>query len=309
MLALPKIRQIEACSACDLLCPMCLRTEHMDRKPKLLKLSLLEVMSKRGEFENTRYIELQMAGEPTLHPRLGDIIDLLHSYGLLVGLSTHGRKMADAMVCRNLLQLDALTISVDSVIPGVYEKLRYPGKFDVLERGLDAFFAEYQKYQTGEGEYDVVGIPVVDLQVIDTELAGGEQLSALNDFMEQKGWAHWRARSVRDAFMEMDGRSIVGSHPRPGRGAICLEPFTSVSITADGDVVPCCLIFDPKPDSSTWLGNIHRNTLREIWEGDKAMDLRWQHRSGRLTGECKACYEWPLPDITGDIVREIARAR
>ena len=274
----------------------------MSRKPKLLNLDLLNQMHARGEFANTTYIELQMAGEPTLHPALREAIDYLHEIGLLVGLSTHGLRLDVQSVQDAVLRLDALTISIDSVAPEIYERLRYPAKFKDLERCLDAFFATYCYLRDR-----ALPVPIVDLQVIETDIAGGSQLEAVKSYIAKKGWP-CRVRTVEDSFVEMIHPDEAGACPRTGSGFMCLEPFTSVSINADGDVVPCCLIFDPKKSSSTYLGNIYESTLRDIWEGTKARHLRWSHRAGTLADECKQCYQWPLPDITGDIVRQIARA-
>jgi len=56
---------------------------------------------------------------------------------------------------------------------------------------------------------------------------------------------------------------------RAGRGLsklheFCLIGWYATSINANGDVVPCCILQDRK---NAVLGNIHRQTLREVWEG------------------------------------------
>src|SRR5205814_10486397 len=88
--SLPEIYQIESVSAFNFQCPMCERTTHMGRQPGLLDVKLLELMHERGDFGGSYYVELQMAGEPTLHPDLYNIIMFLkYKVGVMVGLSTH----------------------------------------------------------------------------------------------------------------------------------------------------------------------------------------------------------------------------
>src|ERR1700684_1492865 len=104
--SLPEISQIEICSACNLQCPMCLRTTHLGRQPGLVDMKLLRLMKERGDFGGSTYIELQMAGEPTLHPQLDDVISyLMFDVGVLVGLSTHGLNMTEKIIPA-LLKLD-----------------------------------------------------------------------------------------------------------------------------------------------------------------------------------------------------------
>jgi radical SAM protein with 4Fe4S-binding SPASM domain len=308
---LPAIYQIETVSACDLACPMCLRTEHMGRKPSLVQPQLFLQMHARGEFANTTYIELQMAGEPTIHPWLHQIIDhLQNDVGLAVGLSTHGLNMRKPGVVDALMALEALTISVDSVDPEIYARMRVPATLDKLVENLGYFFRQrWLIYEEGGGYRP----RVIDLQVIDMVGGQAKQAGALAAFAMAKGWLQQpgvRVVNVEDSFAEMDGRAIVGSQRRPNKGQICWNPFGSVSITATGDVVSCCYIFDPKRNSPNWYGNIYENTLAEIWAGPRVQEMRNAHRRGHpLPGQCSACYDWGSLGIHSRIVKEILQAR
>ena len=59
----------------------------------------------------------------------------------------------------------------------------------------------------------------------------------------------------------------------------CEYPWLSVSIMADGNVVPCTQI----SNNELVLGNINKNTLEEIWNGKKYQELRRMHISGKFT--------------------------
>ena len=58
----------------------------------------------------------------------------------------------------------------------------------------------------------------------------------------------------------------------------CEFPWLSVSIMADGNVVPCTQI----SNHELVLGNINHNTLEEIWNGKKYQELRRMHISGKF---------------------------
>lgn len=57
----------------------------------------------------------------------------------------------------------------------------------------------------------------------------------------------------------------------------CLEPFTTFRIWPNGDVSSCCRL--------PYIGNIHQNTLAEIWDSPKAKEIR----QNILDGNFKAC--------------------
>ena len=58
----------------------------------------------------------------------------------------------------------------------------------------------------------------------------------------------------------------------------CEYPWLSVSIMADGNVVPCTQI----SNNELVLGNINKNTLEEIWNGKKYQELRKMHITGKF---------------------------
>jgi len=58
----------------------------------------------------------------------------------------------------------------------------------------------------------------------------------------------------------------------------CEYPWLSVSIMADGNVVPCTQI----SNHEIVLGNVKENTLEEIWNGKKYQELRKMHITGKF---------------------------
>jgi radical SAM protein with 4Fe4S-binding SPASM domain len=70
---------------------------------------------------------------------------------------------------------------------------------------------------------------------------------------------------------------------------VCEKPWTSVTILWDGTVVPCN--FDH--DGLYPLGNVTRQTLREIWGGEPLTTLRCHHRDRDLSSValCRDCVD------------------
>jgi len=73
----------------------------------------------------------------------------------------------------------------------------------------------------------------------------------------------------------------------PERRKGCFRPFRGpLQIQWDGRVIPCCFL----TDAEVILGDAHKQTLREILEGQAYREFREKHRVGDLTGlPCETC--------------------
>ena len=72
----------------------------------------------------------------------------------------------------------------------------------------------------------------------------------------------------------------------------CEEPWKRVAVLWNGDVVPCCRDWN----GFYVYGNLHNNSLREIWEGEKVKELRRQMlKNAYKCLPCKTCKEWNIP--------------
>ena len=65
----------------------------------------------------------------------------------------------------------------------------------------------------------------------------------------------------------------------------CEYPWTSLTVMADGNVVPCTQI----PNNEIVLGNVKEKSLEEIWNGEEYKNLRQMHISGNFPKNHK-CY-------------------
>lgn len=258
----PEIFQIEISNACNFDCVMCPRTLHKRKnKKKFLDIDLLKKMIIEDSFKGSYFVELHQAGEPLLHPDLGKIINLIKQTGVRVGLSTNGSLIHKKI--EDLKNLDYITVSVDSL--SHYTDIRVNGN----QKKLISNILLLRKSIKAK----------IDLQIV--ELPGWEEefKSVQSIFPEKDGF---NVRSVANSFLtvkQSDDAEVVSIQP-------CLNPWMSVSIHNNGDVVPCCFSF--------WddivFGNLYENTLREIWKGDGAKKLREQHTTKDYSLICKRCY-------------------
>jgi radical SAM protein with 4Fe4S-binding SPASM domain len=66
----------------------------------------------------------------------------------------------------------------------------------------------------------------------------------------------------------------------------CEFPWTSLTVMADGSVVPCTQDYD----TEMVLGNVNEKTLKEIWNGESCKKLRQMHITGKFSKNHK-CQE------------------
>jgi len=298
----PAIYQIELSSVCSLQCPGCLRTTALTREAGFLDLKLLHLMHERGDFAGTIYTELQMAGEPTLHPQLSEAIRFLkEDVGLLVGLSTHGLQMRRVSVLCALMELDALTVSVDSVDPEHYHQVRYPANFKDLTECLDSLFkvvrVRHEQRQT---------TPAIELQLVRVaEDAKSGNVRALQKLLDEKGWSDLcRVRVIQDCFDVMQERS-----QKKPLVDLCLNPFSSVSVNQKGDVCSCCYCFNLEAASINYYGNLYTQSLETIWRGVRVGLMQQSHQQGQQKDLCAKCVLKSPVLLQEGIVGNIAKWR
>lgn len=69
-----------------------------------------------------------------------------------------------------------------------------------------------------------------------------------------------------------------------GRTRLCLQPWNTINVGADGNVYPCCVCVD-----DMLIGNLSESSLEEIIVGPKMVEIRNRLVSGELTGACTDC--------------------
>ena len=70
----------------------------------------------------------------------------------------------------------------------------------------------------------------------------------------------------------------------------CFRPCALMYITAQGNVLPCCIApFATVDYESIILGNVFETPLEEIWTGDRYTQFRKRHRSSTPPKCCLGC--------------------
>lgn len=268
---LPSIYQIETVSRCNFSCNFCQTGQFGGKvtKDSFIDLELVEKIVER-DLAGSYFIELQHRGEPTLNKELDKIVKLLKPH-VFLGLSTNGSLIHKHL--ETLLLLDYITISFDSGEKELYETLRIGGKWEDLIRNTNLLIEARGANPT----------PAIDLQLVQLHETPC-QTSKVKQLALEKNW-DVRVRSLQDCFLAVNHPDLYDVKS----DELCINPFTSVSIHVNGNVVPCCRVWD-----NEWVyGNLYENSLEEIWnESSKVKEFRKLHTEDRenLPFFCKTCY-------------------
>lgn len=267
---LPEVYQIEVTATCNLACTMCPRQFFSRKDPKkFIDVDLVRKIVDQGDLDASYFVELQISGEPLLHPNLSEIIDIVKSADVMVGMSTNGvliHKQLDA-----LLKLDIITVSVDSLTNR--DKIRRPKGNDIgdtehlISNIKNLLFLAEQKE-----------IPV-DLQII--ELDGWED--ALEEVKKEFKGYKCNIRTNPNCYHAF----IHGDIPLPVSRDLCINPWVSASIMANGNVSPCCI----SHGDDVIYGNLYDSTLREVWaNSEELVKFREEHMTRNYRDVCAKCY-------------------
>jgi len=284
---------------CNLSCPICLMSLPHEEKRRWgdptqsLSLETVKELLDEGAAKGQAAVGLNGICEPLLSPDLPDIVRYARSVGMLdVMFNTNGL-LLDQAVSRELIQagLTRIMISLDAATPDTYKKIRIGSDFARVTENILRFIDLREKMGAA--------LPIVRVSFCLTSLNEHELedfirlWSPLVDFFSIQQYGN----TFEGRFAEDRRCLFPKNHPYqptgPGR---CGQPWKRIMVRHNGDVIPCC----DASGLALIVGNIHQNSLEEIWQGEKAEAIRTLHLEGRFTDHsvCRQCMtKWgPTPD-------------
>ena len=244
-------------------------------------------------------------GESLLYPHLGEAISLAANKGFFVNLSCNGHLLNKKKI-EEIIQnkLSHLVFMIDGMEDKTIKKIRGPAaSFEKCIKKLKLLIQKKQELHSTKPEISVymVRLPENQHQWEAFEdyfrhFAGIKNydispLSTFNGAIVPINDLHRRLSRISAAQRQDDEK-----RNRQLASYRCYFPWHSVSILWDGRVVSCCR--DHK--GTVILGNLFRQKLKEIWNGQPIKQLRREMVTGKITNElCKCCREanWELPGL------------
>ena len=313
---------IELTNICDFNCLFCPKP-FMTRPRGYMDTNLARrAISEIGRHGMAEKVTFHVMGEPTLHPDFFDILDHAAAEGVPVGLTTNGGGLGGPVGQRLLhYRLRQLDVSLQTPDEKSFP-LRRPGRlsFDQYVGGVLEFLADYRSRHPES---------VIKLRFLNTAFpcrsmekktgpirvmsSTGELRSVFAGWVERIYWLldiggsglekalgrvnklvayKWNVVEILpNLFFETYilgdwGHAFYDGKVRKAWAGFCFGMRDHFAVLQNGDVTLCCIDFDGK----TSVGNLHGQSLGEIFQGEEMGRIMRGFRGLRpVHPHCRSC--------------------
>lgn len=244
---------------CNQRCVFCPRNtdihnnlEYKINTDSILDMEHIDTLIEECQKNNLYSVNFGAFAEPLLFKKLFVIIKKFISSGVVdTRIITNGlllNKYIDEIFDSKLLNL---YISLDAFSEEVYSKQRGVGYKKVISNVLKIL--DEKKIRNSV-------FPITRVSFVETD----ENKHELDDFVN-----FWKDKvDFIDLQLKIDyTQDNIKSNEKQWT---CIDPFRRLSVIANGEVLPCCSFFG----RNLVIGNIHNETLKEVWHSDKMQQIR-----------------------------------
>jgi radical SAM protein with 4Fe4S-binding SPASM domain len=298
---MPVAASIEPNNTCNLHCPECpAGTNELAREQGFMNPSLFQSVVDQLS-PNLAYLTLYFQGEPYMSKHLFDYISYARSRKIFVATSTNGHFFNEKTVSQTIESgLNKLIISVDGFNQQSYGAYRKGGDFNKLLEGIRMLTKEKKKLKSNHPQIvlQCLMLKTNENQLKEIKSLGKElgvdqvtfKTAQFNDFQHGNPLMPKNPKFSRykssDAQSPQSSQSSQSFSLKNKLQNSCFRMWSSVVVTWNGKVVPCC--FDK--DATHSLGNLKNQNFREIWRGKPADDFRKKIlRNRKGVGICTNC--------------------
>lgn len=268
---LPKRFVIESTTACSLRCTFCPTGQEMLHRSDLMSWGLFTKLT--DELENfVEHIYIEFMGEPTLHPRIGDMVRRCREFAA-VDLATNGVSLTPELA-KEIAVCNILSVTICG-LGETYTQVHGVPAYDEAIRGLRYLLdaapgrVNWTWMEMRENEHQK-----------DEARAIAEDMGAR---FGVKGCAFGLNRKDRIATKNPQGRRYDDEGRLLFDRSTCREFWEVGYVCSEGTVVTCGF------DSAALMpmGNVTAASFASIWNGPKYQALRQAHLGGKLTPICR----------------------
>jgi MoaA/NifB/PqqE/SkfB family radical SAM enzyme len=321
---LPRFVQIEPVGQCNLRCRMCavqFRQDGSPGKPAFMDFEVFRTLL--GQFDGLQELHLQGLGEPMLHPRFFDMVELAVGRGIQVSTNSNLTVVSTALAARCVNSgLHTLHVSIDAADSAIYEAIRLDARFDTLLRNLRRVTAAKRAVDPAAALPHIAIVMVLMRRNLDelpalVELAareGAESLSVqqlchdfseaalppqyrpMRDFVDAEALSDADLPHAQQVFDEASRQAatlglalrLPRLAPAPARDVRghCDWPWRGAYLSYDGRAMPCCMVGTP---DRIHFGNAARDGVAEVWNGSAYQAFRDQLASPDPPAICAGC--------------------
>ncbi len=281
----PQYINIETTNVCNARCVMC-AIDFDSRVKQVMKDDLFDkIVAELHEWRHhVKKVNLYSDNEPLLDKDLARKIKVLKNAGIqAVAIASNASALTENRA-REIIEagLDQIYITIDSLVPERYEKIRVGLKFEQVYQNTRRF------------------IEIRDELGAKTEVRLQMVLQNSNDEEKNTFAEHWEPLlNTGDRIVvhkahnwggsidtpERDGDDVINSFP-------CTTIWANATIHSDGKMAQCSV--DTEQFSPHSHGDVYKGSIEEAWNGKKIRALRYRHLNDKRHTHpmCNGCTTW-----------------
>lgn len=264
---------IEVTNRCNLDCIMCPRKK-MTRPLGDMSFDLFTKIIDSGR-DHLEFVWLQDYGESFLNSAIFEMINYCRKNGIRTGISTNATLLDKNLSERILTSgLDYLIFGFDGVTKETYENVRKGANYEKVVNNIRQFLEKKTKMETK------IFTVLQCICMKETE----EEIKKFKKLWKIPGVDAIRIRQVTFGIEPAKEKDKKFVNPKKGP---CYWLWSNPHIKWNGTMVPCC----QDVNAIYPLGNINKDSLFELWNSERMVELRKTHLLGeyRSLNLCKDC--------------------
>lgn len=263
----PPSLQIEPTNLCNLRCITC-PGSRIETPRGYMDMGLFERILSEAASIGVKRIHLYLRGEPTLHPKIIEMIASIKAKGLAFHLVTNGTKLTPefsrALLAAGVDNADQLTVSILGHSKASHEATMVGVDHDAVVRNVTGFMSLRKELR--------VNGPVVEV-LFNAPPQNQHESDAFLEFWHGKV-DHARLGSYSVEFQEYKRdavNSLVRTEP-------CNAVIERMTVFWNGQVAQC----NGDIDGDFTIGDLATDPIKEVWACERLQRVRQAHRTGQL---------------------------
>ena len=266
---------IEITNICNLKCTFCPET---NRKKQSMSIENFEEVIRKIH-KHTQLVCLHVKGEPLLHNKLKEILEILEKYNLKANITTNGTLIKEKLeIIKKSRAVRQINFSIHSITQNKNLNKEYIQNIFESAEQLENIIISYRLWNLESIKENDINESIIKIIEDYYNIPNLKQELSENDFIKIKE-NMFINQDIEFTWPDINGEKIIDK----GR---CLALKEQVAILVDGTVVPCCL--DNNGDIP--LGNILKEKLEHMLNKNKSVTIKKNFENSIITCDlCKTC--------------------
>ncbi len=254
---------VEITNTCNLSCDFCIQNK---RNNKFMSINEFEVILKKLK-GLTNYLYFHVLGEPLLHPKINELIDLATTYNYKINITTNGYLINKIIDNKNI---NMINISLHS----------YNEKYNIP---LDTYLTNIFKVVDNL----IKNNTLVNLRLWVNNKYNNDIIKQINEYyhinikLEKCTIKKNLYLDINKSFIWPDLNNNYYS-----KSGKCYGLITHFGILVDGTIIPCCL----DSEGIIKLGNIFNDNINEVLNSNRCINMVNNFKNNKKVEElCKHC--------------------